>query len=101
MIAQPRRPLSDDERIDWLRLSHATNVGPITFFALLQRYGSAGAAIAELPRLAEKAGRTHSPSVPPAADMKREIERSARLGARHIAACEPDYPEALAAIEDA
>ena len=101
MTIPPRRALSDEERVDWLRLSHANNVGPITFFALLRRYGSVGAAIAELPRLAEKAGRTRAPSVPAAAEIKREIDRTARLGARHIAACEPDYPESLAAIEDA
>jgi DNA processing protein len=101
MTIQTRRTLTDDERIDWLRLSHTGNIGPITFFALLQRYGSAGAALAELPRLAEKAGRVRTPTVPAAADIKREVDRTARLGARHIAACEPDYPEALAAIEDA
>ncbi len=101
MMPMPRRILSDEERIDWLRLSHTVNIGPITFFNLLERYGSAGAAIAELPRLAEKAGRTRALSVPPATNMKREIDRTARLGARHIAACEPDYPEALLAIEDA
>jgi DNA processing protein len=101
MIIPPRRALSDDERIDWLRLSHTANVGPITFFALLQRYGSVGAALAELPHLAERAGRVRAPSVPAAVDIKREMDRTARLGARHIAACEPDYPEALAAIEDA
>jgi DNA processing protein len=101
MTPMPRRSLSDEERIDWLRLSHTTNVGPITFFGLLERYGSAGAAIADLPRLAEKAGRTRTPSIPPVAEIKREIDRTARIGARHIAACEPDYPEALAAIEDA
>jgi DNA processing protein len=101
MIVSARRTLSDDERIDWLRLSHTANVGPITFFALIQRYGSAGAALTELPRLAQKAGRTRTPSVPAVADIRQEADRVARMGARHIAACEPDYPEALAAIEDA
>ena len=33
------RPLSDSERLDWLRLSRSENIGPITFFALLERYG--------------------------------------------------------------
>jgi DNA processing protein len=101
MIVPARRALSDDERIDWLRLSHTANVGPITFASLIQRYGSAGAALAELPRLAEKAGRARAPSPPAIAEMKQEADRVARMGARHIAACEPDYPVALAAIEDA
>lgn len=96
-----RRPLSDAERIDWLRLSRTAQVGPITFFGLLGRFGSAEAAIAELPRLAERAGRVRAPTVPSKSEITREIDRAARMGVRHIAACEPDYPESLAVIEDA
>lgn len=33
-----RRALSGDERRDWLRLSRTPNVGPITFFQLLERH---------------------------------------------------------------
>jgi DNA processing protein len=36
-----------------------------------------------------------------AADVAREAEAAAKAGARLVAAIEPDYPEALAAIEDA
>src|SRR6201999_1610 len=36
-----------------------------------------------------------------AGEIRREVERTERIGARYIAACEPDYPESLAAIEDA
>src|SRR3546814_11458067 len=45
-----RRRLTDEERLDWLRLTRADQVGPVTFFRLLDRFGSAGAAFAELPR---------------------------------------------------
>jgi DNA processing protein len=96
-----RRVLTDEERIDWLRLSRTAQVGPITFFALIARFGSAGAAIEELPRLAVRAGRAKPAAIAPAGEIRREAERAARFGARLIAACEPDYPEALAAIEDA
>ncbi len=96
-----RHPLSDAERVDWLRLSRTPQVGPITFFALLTRFGSAEAAIAALPRLGEQAGRARAPTVPSKSEMTREIERAQRMGVRHVAASEPDYPAALAAIEDA
>jgi DNA processing protein len=99
--AAARRTLSDAERIDWLRLSRTPQIGSITFFGLIARYGSAGAAIAELPRLAERGGRAKPATVPSAAEIGREVDRVARMGARHLAACEPDYPAALAAIEDA
>jgi len=101
VTAAARRVLSDDERIDWLRLLRTPQVGAITFFALLSRFGSATAAIDALPSLAARAGRAKPASVPSAAEIKREIDRAAKMGARYIAACEPDYPESLAAIEDA
>ena len=40
-----RHALSDVERCDWLRLSRAENVGAIIFKHLIQRYGSAAAAL--------------------------------------------------------
>ncbi|MEE8279195.1 MAG: DNA-protecting protein DprA, partial [Alphaproteobacteria bacterium] len=39
---RPQAPLSTEERLDWLRLVRSENVGPITFFQLLARFGSAG-----------------------------------------------------------
>jgi len=101
MTVPPRRALTDEERVDWLRLSRTAQVGPITFYALLARYGSAKAAIQALPELAARAGRAKPAPVPPAGEIRREIERAERIGARYLAAHEPDYPEALAAIEDA
>ncbi len=96
-----RRALSDEERVDWLRLSRVAQVGPITFFMLLERFGTAESAIEALPGLASRAGRGRPPSIPSKAIIKAEVERILRHGAQLIAACEPDYPEALAAIEDA
>jgi DNA processing protein len=50
--------LSDEERIDWLRLIRSENIGPRTFRALLAHYGSARAALAALPALARRGGAT-------------------------------------------
>lgn len=95
---QPR-PLTGAERADWLRLSRAPNVGPITFFQLLNRFkGSAAAALKALPDLATKAGRRRSLIAPPAGEIEREIAAIEGYGARLLASCEPDYPRALAAI---
>ncbi len=96
-----RRALTDAERIDWLRLARTHQVGPVTFFALLGRFGSAAASLDALPMLARQAGRAATPKSPAAGEIEREIERARRIKIRPIAACEPDYPEALAAIEDA
>ena len=96
-----RRVLSSAERLDWIRLRGTSQVGAITFFALLARFGSATAALEQLPRLAARAGRSKPPKVPSVAEAKAESDRIERFGARLIAACEPDYPASLAAIEDA
>ena len=45
MTRQHRQKLNRSEQADWLRLIRSENVGPITFFHLLQYYGSAGAAL--------------------------------------------------------
>ena len=51
------KTLTDNERVDWLRLSRSENVGPVTFLALLERCGSAGQALEALPVLARGGGR--------------------------------------------
>ena len=46
--------LTADEKLDWLRLARSDNVGPITFYKLLERFGGAGAALDALPGLARR-----------------------------------------------
>ncbi len=96
-----RRPLSDTERLDWLRLIRTENVGPVTFFRLIERFGSAAQALQMLPDMARRGGRTSPLRIPGKSEAEREIAAGVRLGARLLAACEPDYPEPLAAIDDA
>jgi len=48
--------LSDDQRLDWLRLIRSDNVGPRTFRALVNHYGGAHRALAALPDLARRGG---------------------------------------------
>lgn len=95
------RTLTDDERLDWLRLSRSENVGPITFFQLIRRFGSAGAALDALPRLARRGGRNKPIRVCGADEAQRECEATTAAQARLVAAGEADYPPALALIPDA
>ena len=96
----PRRPLNETEKHDWLRLSRTKNVGPITFRQLLRRFGSARAALDALPAMAQHGGRK-SFILPPKNLIDDEFANIEKMGAQLIAWCEPDYPESLAAIEDA
>jgi DNA processing protein len=93
------RTLSDSERRAWLRLARAQNVGPVTFAALIARFGSATSALRELPRLARRGGAAGELAVPGEADAERELEGLERVGARLIALVEPDFPSGLAALE--
>ena len=93
--------LTDEQRLDWLRLIRSENVGPRTFSSLLQRYGGARAALNALPDLARRGGSARAIRVCPRADAEREIETAQRFGAQFIASCEAAYPYRLAQIDDA
>ncbi|HRK24607.1 MAG TPA: DNA-processing protein DprA [Beijerinckiaceae bacterium] len=92
--------LSDQQRLDWLRLSRSEGVGPMTFTALINRFGGAGAAVEALPELLRAKGRSPA-GIADLASVEREIEAATRLGARFIARGEADYPALLREIADA
>jgi DNA processing protein len=92
--------LSDEQRIDWLRLIRSDRVGPRTFRALVNQFGGARPALDALPGLARKAGRGGL-KVASRAEAEREIEALARMGGRFLAQGEPEYPRALLAIDTA
>jgi DNA processing protein len=94
-----RATLNDAERRAWLRLARTQNVGPTTFAALIGRFGSAATSLAEVPRLAKRGGSDGPLRIPSDADARRELETLDRLGGRLIAACEPDFPQGLAALD--
>jgi DNA processing protein len=87
--------LQPQERLDWLRLARSETVGPVTFYALLRRFGSAEAALDALPRLSRQA------RVATRQEAEAELAAIARLGGRLVCWGEPLYPETLAAVEDA
>ena len=99
---EPRvRTLTDDEKLDWLRLIRTDNVGPITFYKLLERFGTARAALDGLPELARQGGMRKKPKVCTRAAAEKEMAALGQIGATLIARGEPDYPPLLAYIEDA
>ena len=92
--------LTDEQRLAWLRLIRSENIGPRTFQGLVNRYGGAAAALEALPGIARKTGRPGL-KIASREEAEREINQTARLGGRFMAADEPDYPKALRAIDSA
>jgi DNA processing protein len=93
--------LTDEQRLDWLRLIRSDNVGPRTFKSLLRHYGDARSALDALPELARRGGASRTIRVCPRSNSQREIETAGRMGAEFVAISEAAYPHRLAAIDDA
>ncbi|MCW5700339.1 MAG: DNA-protecting protein DprA, partial [Rhodospirillales bacterium] len=93
--------LTDIERRDRLRLIRSENVGPITFYRLIEQFGTATSALQALPDLSRRGGRRKTIGIYPSASAEREMESLAALNARLVAWGEPDYPPLLAHIENA
>jgi DNA processing protein len=87
------------ETLARLRLSRTEGIGPATFRRLIERHGTAAAALAALPRIAARTGRTLTPF--PAIDASREMEALDRLGGTWLHLGAPGYPPLLGLVEDA
>jgi DNA processing protein len=88
------------DHIARLRLIRSDNIGPVTYFQLLARFGSAQAAIDAIPALAARGG-GRAPRLASRAEVEREIEAVARLGARYLFLGQGLYPSLLAELETA
>ncbi len=93
--------LSEQQRLDWLRLIRSDNVGPSTFRKLVNKFGGAGAALAALPGLIAKAGGSRKIRIADERDCEREYRALQRMGGRLIALGEASYPALLREISTA
>lgn len=96
---QPR--LTDEQRLDWLRLIRSENVGPRVFRALVNHCGSARAALEALPHLAQRGGLARPGRICSTQEAERELRSAEQLGVALVALGEPEYPAALRVIADA
>lgn len=100
-IKTENTPLSETERLAWLRLARTDNVGPITFYQLIEYFGTASKALEALPDLAKRGGRKKPLSAPPQNVIEQEYTRLKKLGGQIITAADPAYSLALGATDDA
>lgn len=92
--------LSDEQRLDWLRLIRSENIGPRTFRALVNHYGGAQAALEALPDWARRGGAMGPVRICSVEEAKRELDASQRVGVALVALGEPEYPMRLRMIDD-
>lgn len=85
--------LSLSERRDWIRLARTPQIGPVSFWKLILRYGSATRALGNL--------NDHKRGLkPPSADqIDEELAQSDTVGARVLVASDSDYPPLLRALD--
>lgn len=96
----PTAPLTEDDRLDRLRLVRSRRVGAVTFHRLLAEHGTARAALAALPEVARAAGVSDYEPCPPGVALA-EMQAARKLGATMLCHGAPGYPALLAELADA
>ncbi len=77
---------------DWIALINSDNIGPVTFYKMLAKYGSAGNALDELAKRQKVMSRQ---------EAAYELENAEKKGIRILAKGDPEYPISLAELNDA
>ncbi|NJC33753.1 DNA processing protein [Sphingomonas jejuensis] len=88
------------ERRARIRLARSANVGPVSFRMLIDRFGSALAALEAVPAIAARGG-GRAPRIADDRLIDAELRATAALGGRYLILGDHDYPAALAASEGA
>ncbi|MBO9602455.1 MAG: DNA-processing protein DprA [Novosphingobium sp.] len=91
--------LTQDEAFARIRLLRSPNVGPVSYYQLLRRFGSAGEALEALPDLAGRGGAQYRPA--PQRQVEAEVAAVRKAGARYRFHDAADYPPLLAELESA
>lgn len=84
-----------------MRLARSTNIGPVTFRKMLERFGSGRNAIDALPDIISHANNARKIKLASRDDTVAEIEAAKHCNARPIIFGDPEYPTLLARIDDA
>src|SRR6187399_1456365 len=90
--------LTDEQRIDRLRLIRSDNVGPRTFRSLVNHFGSARTALQRLPDLARRGGADRPGRICSEEDARAELAAGRKIGIRLLAPDEAGYPPRLATL---
>lgn len=100
LIQQEHTSLAPAEQVARLRLIRSQHVGPITFFQLLEKFGTAETALRAIPGMTRRGGgkKVH---IYPIEHAEAEIEKVIKIGAHIVHWGTAAYPPLLAHIDDA
>lgn len=107
LAALTRHPISQQQSdththlVDCIRLIRSENVGPITFFQLIKRFGTPGHALEAIPDMAARGGSKKPIVLYSRTEAELELNKTEAFGAKMSSYLDPDYPEALLHIPDA
>ncbi len=92
--------LTSQQKLNWLRLIRSENVGPATFRALINRFGSAQHALEALPDLSHKGGKKKI-TLASLDEAEQELCAIHDAGAALICPADACYPQLLKHIDSA
>lgn len=93
--------MTQQERIDWLRLALSENVGPATFRKLLSIFSTPTQALKNIESWAKQGGAKRTPKVADEKQAHIQIQKAEKIGAQILLSCDSEYPQSLKQISDA
>ena len=92
--------LTEQQKLNWLRLIRTQNVGPATFWRMINYFGGAQKALEYLPQFSRRA-KKHQTKQPPITNemVERELHAARKFGATLVARGEHGYPPLLAHLD--
>lgn len=93
--------MTEQERIDWLRLAFSENVGPATFKKLLTIFHSPSKALENIEDWAKQGGAKRTIKIADEKMVCAQLKKTEKLNAKLILMCDQEYPFLLKQISDA
>ena len=95
------KPSSEKEIIDWLQLSRSVNIGPITFFKILEHFGSVENALKNFEEFLNLSKNSQKIKLCERSTAIKEFEETEKFGAKILTFSDSRYPQLLREIPDA
>ena len=92
-------PRDENDQLNWLRLIRSANLGPVSFWKLMEQFETAEAVLDALPSLSKY--RKKEIAVAKPSSVAREVDELLSLGGTLIDYGHDDYPPLLRQLEDA